>query len=121
MKNRIASIALTVVMILGCVITNIDFNVNTVCADPYNIEIRVETKEISIEEIPEDRRVPVEVYISNVPNEDFYILNLAFKIDSKLEKWINYCNEDDFQDSISIRSSIENNNYIFFYANTAAA
>ena len=69
MRKRISSIVLTVVMILGCFITDMDANINTVNADPYNIEISVETKEISIEEIPSDRMVPLDVFVSNVPDE----------------------------------------------------
>ncbi len=117
MKNRIASIALTVVMILGCVITNIDFNVNTVCADPYNIEISVETKEISIEEIPEDRMVAVEVYASNVPDEDFFSLNIAYKLDSKIEKWFDLSWGENAVSSLSVQTRIENK-YLFLESDT---
>ncbi len=117
MKKRIASIALTVVMILGCMITNIDFNVNTVCADPYNIEIRVETKEISIEEIPENRRVRVDVYVSNVPNEDFYIFDVAYKLDQKLDNWIDNCLGGHAISSLSVRAGTENK-HLFLESDT---
>ena len=90
MRKRISSIVLTVVMILGCFITDMDVNINTVNADPYNIEISVETKEISLEEIPKNRFVDVEVYVNNVPNEDFLFFNVAFKLDQKLENWMDF-------------------------------
>ncbi len=117
MKNRIASIALTVVMILSCMITNIDYNVNTVCADPYKIEIKVETKEISIEEIPEDRMVAVEVYTSNVPDEDFYIFDVAYKLDNKIEKWFDLSWGENSISSLSIQTRIENK-YLFLESDT---
>ncbi len=117
MKNRIASIALTVVMILGCMIKGIDFNVNTVCADPYNIEIRVETKEISIEEIPEDRMVAVEVYTSNIPDEDFYIFDVAYKLDNKIEKWFDLSWGENSISSLSVQTRIENK-FLFLESDT---
>ncbi len=118
MKNRIASIALTVVMILGCVITNIDFNVNTVCADPYNIEISVETKEISIEEIPENRLVPLAINVNNVPNDDFFFLDITYRIDSKLDNWINYCKEDNTIPSLAIKKYPANPHTLFIKGDT---
>ncbi len=114
MKNRFASIALTFVMILGCMITNTDFNVNTVCADPYNIEIKVETKEISIEEIPEDRLVPLEVCLSNVPNEELFAINIAFQVDSKIIPYINNCWDKNTIESLATSTSIMNTDIIYF-------
>ena len=84
MRKRISSIVLTVVMILGCIITDMDVNINTVNADPYNIEISVETKEIGIEEIPQDRLVPLEVTLSNVPEGDYYYIDIAYRLNNKL-------------------------------------
>ena len=91
MRKRISSIVLTVVMILGCFITDMDVNINTVNADPYNIEISVETKEIEIEEIPKDRLIPLDVWVSNVPDEDFYFFDIVYKLDDKIGNYSKYC------------------------------
>ena len=118
MRKRISSIVLTVVMILGCFITDMDANINTVNADPYNIEISVETKEIGIEEIPENRRVPLAVNLSNVPDEDIYFMDISYKLDDKLVNWNYHCGERDHLPNISAKVGHMDNNTYYIKADT---
>lgn len=112
MRNRITSIVITVVMILGCMVTAFYTDIKKVSAEPYNIEISVETKEISLDEIPENRKVPLEVYVSNTPNEDFYIFNIAFKLDAKLDNWLAYCWVKNAISSLSVSIGVEHKTLI---------